>query len=229
MSEGKKAPSARTRVRRLSERGRYDRQCLLDVLGANAICHVALAVDGEPVVIPTLYWFDDERLYFHGSVASRLMRGSTGQKVCISIARLDGLVLARSAFHHSANYRSAVIYGIAEPVKETSAAEEVLRQMMATFFPDRWDQLRPVSLQELKATRVLSVALDEASVKVRTGPPADLKKDLRWPVWAGVVPIQTVIGAPVADAGAHAGGSPVPSVKGLRRLASGADDRPILP
>lgn len=198
-------PSDRVRVRRAHERGRYDRADVLRILDAGLHCHIAFLADGHPFVMPTMYWHDREHLYFHGARASRMIRAAEGQPVCVAVTHFDGLVLARSAFHHSANYRSVTIVGQAEPVEDADARMTQLERMMERLFPGRWPQLRPVRSQELKATRLLRVPLDEASAKIRVGPPVEDEEDLAWPVWAGLMPLRTDVLPPVPDAHVHDG------------------------
>jgi nitroimidazol reductase NimA-like FMN-containing flavoprotein (pyridoxamine 5'-phosphate oxidase superfamily) len=193
-------PSDRVRVRRTHQRGHYDRETILRILDDGLHCHIGFIVDGGPVVIPTMYWHDADHLYFHGSRASRMMRTAEGQPVCVTVTHLDGLVLARSAFHHSANYRSVTLFGMAEPVEDAADCMAQLESMMERLVPGRWHRLRPVSHQELKATRILRVSLAEASAKIRAGPPAEDAEDLGWPIWAGLLPLQTMALSPQADA-----------------------------
>jgi uncharacterized protein len=190
----------RTRVRRVPARGRYDRETIHAILDETLISHVGFAQDGEPVVIPMLHARVGERLYLHGSSASRLLRAlAAGAPVCVTATLVDGLVLARSAFHHSINYRSVVVFGTArlvEPQEERLAALELFTEKLV---PGRWPEVRPPSTQELKGTKVLSLPLDEASAKVRTGPPVDDDEDYDLPVWAGVLPMSTVVHEPEPD------------------------------
>ncbi len=199
---GAAAPSPFTRVRRLPERGRYDRDTLYAILDAGFVCHVGHLVDGRPVVIPTAYWREGDHLYFHGSSASRMLRTVSGDGIpcCVTVTHVDGLVLARSAFHHSVNYRSVMIFGTAEPVTEEGRKRAALRAFVERLVPGRWDTLRPMTDQEVKATTVLRIGLGEASAKVRTGPPKDDEEDYELPIWAGVLPLATMVGEPEPDA-----------------------------
>lgn len=190
------APSPRSKVRRLHEKARYDRQVIDAILDAMPVAHVGHIVDGFPVVTPTLQWRECDRIYWHGSSASRMQKRATDQPVCVTVTLLDGMVLARSGLEHSVNYRSVMVFGQAELVEGAKAKTDHLRTMMDQLFPGRWDQLRPITDQELKATRILSLPLTEASAKVSAGPPADPPQDQGWPVWAGVLPIQMVVGSP---------------------------------
>jgi nitroimidazol reductase NimA-like FMN-containing flavoprotein (pyridoxamine 5'-phosphate oxidase superfamily) len=177
-------PTARTRVRRLHQRACYDRKTVYGILDAGVMCHVGYVIDGQPYVTPTAYWRLGERVYWHGSSASRMLRRQAeGVPVCFTVALMDGLVLARSAFHSSMNYRTVMALGVAEE----------------RLTPGRWAESRPVTDQELKATTVLTLKLDEVSAKVRTGPPVDDEEDYGHPVWAGVVPLATTVGAPLDD------------------------------
>lgn len=198
-------PSARTRVRRVAQRGHYDRETLWAILDAAYVCHVAFAdgADGQGVhCIPTACWREGEHLYIHGSNGSRMLRlAATGAQVCVSVTHLDGLVLARSAFHHSMNYRSAVIYGAFEAVPDERKAA-ALDAFLERIAPGRKDAVRPGDASELAATTVLRIALDEAASKVRSGGPKDDEADLALPVWAGVLPLALTPRAQVAEAGA---------------------------
>ena len=191
----------RTRVRRLPARGVFDRAALYAILDEAFVCHVAFAVDGQPYAMPTGYARIGDALYVHGSAASRMVRQlSSGVDVCVTVTIVDGLVLARSAFHHSMNYRSAVVLGRARLVTERDEKLAALRGFTDHVVPGRWAELRPITDQELKGTAVLTLPIEEASAKVRTGGPLDDAEDLRWPVWAGVVPLTTTAGEPVSDA-----------------------------
>jgi nitroimidazol reductase NimA-like FMN-containing flavoprotein (pyridoxamine 5'-phosphate oxidase superfamily) len=194
-------PTERTQVKRLPKRGRYDRETVHKILDSGIVCHVGFNVEGQPYVIPTNYGRKDETLYIHGSAASRMLRTlSGGIPVCVTMTRLDGLVLARSAFHHSVNYRSVVILGTAKLVEEPAEKMEALRIFTEQVMTGRWDDVRQPTEQELKATTVLSIALEEVSAKVRTGGPVDDEADYTLPVWAGVLPFETIAQAPIPDA-----------------------------
>ncbi len=190
----------RTRVRRLPARAVTERAALDAILDEGLICHVGFVHEGSPVVLPTGYARDGDRLYLHGSSGSSMLRAlAAGGSVCIVVTLLDGLVLARSAFHHSMNYRSAVIFGVAKAVTDTEERTAALRRFTEHLVPGRWEAVRPPTAKELAATAVLAVALDEASVKVRNGPPIDDDEDLALPTWAGVLPLTMVPGEPVDD------------------------------
>jgi uncharacterized protein len=199
----------RTRVRRVPARGVFDRTVIYAILDEAFVCHVAFAVDGQPYAIPTGYARLGDALYVHGSAASRMVRQlSSGLDVCVTVTIVDGLVLARSAFHHSMNYRSAVVLGCARLVTDHEEKVAALRRFTDHVVPGRWAELRPMTDQELKGTAVLALPIEEASAKVRTGPPLDDPADLQWPVWAGVVPLTTTPGALVPDAHVMAGVPP---------------------
>jgi nitroimidazol reductase NimA-like FMN-containing flavoprotein (pyridoxamine 5'-phosphate oxidase superfamily) len=191
----------RTRVRRLPARGVFDRAAIHAILDEAIVCHVAFVVDRQPYAIPTGHARIGDALYLHGSAASRMVRQlAAGVDVCVTVTIVDGLVLARSAFHHSMNYRSAVVLGRARLVTGHDEKATALRRFTDHIVPGRWAELRPVTDRELKGTSVLALPIEEASAKVRTGPPLDDGEDLEWPVWAGVVPLVTTAGAPVPDA-----------------------------
>lgn len=190
----------RTTLKRLPKRGVYDRELVYRILDEGFICHVSFAVDGQPFVIPTGYARVGDQLYIHGSQASRMLRTlSSGIDVCVAVTLIDGLVLARSAFHHSVNYRSVVIFGRASIVEEREAKLAALFAFSEHVIPGRWDDVREPTEQELKATTVLALRLEEVSAKVRTGPPIDDEADYALKIWAGVLPLQLVAGAPIKD------------------------------
>jgi uncharacterized protein len=199
----------RTRLRRHSERGRTDRAELYEVLDAGMICHFGVVVAGSPVVLPTAYARRGDTLYLHGSSANRSIMAADGQPVCVTVTHLDGLVCARAAFSHSVNYRSAMVFGVATLVTDDAQRLAALRAVTEQLIPGRWEALRAPTRKELAATAVLSVPLAEASVKIRTGPPADDQADLAAGVWAGVVPIALAFGEPEPDAALRPG-TPVP-------------------
>jgi len=208
----------RTRLRRLPDRGRHDWETIHRILDEALVCHVGFEVDGQPYVIPTLYGRAGERLYIHGSAASRMVKGlERGIPVCVTVTLLDGLVLARSAFHHSVNYRSVLVLGRAEPVTDAKEKWESLRIISEHVVPGRWAEVREPNERELAATSVLRIALLEASAKVRLGPPKDDEEDLSWPVWAGVLPLCTTPGDPVPDPSGGAMAEVPGYVKGYKR------------
>ena len=190
------APSPRTRARRLQEKAAYDRSTIDAILDAMPVAHVGHIVDGFPVVTPTLQWREGDRIYWHGSAASRMQKRAAGGQVCVTVTLTDGMVLARSGLEHSVNYRCVMVFGQAEVVEGAEAKAAHLRTMMEQMFPGRWDQLRPITAQELKATRILSLPLAEASAKLSTGFATDPPEDRDWPVWAGVLPIRLTMGTP---------------------------------
>ena len=194
------AQTERTALKRLPKRGVYDRELVYRILDEGFICHVGFVNKSQPFVIPTGYARFDDKLYIHGSQASRMLRTlSTGIDVCVTVTLVDGLVLARSAFHHSMNYRSVVVFGQATVVDERAEKLDALRALSEHMIPGRWDAVRRPSEQELQATSVLVLPLAEVSAKVRTGPPIDDDDDYGLPVWAGVIPLRVVAGEPVAD------------------------------
>jgi len=185
------APSERTRVRRVPQRGAYDRPLIDAILDEALTCHVGLVSDAQPFVIPTIHWRIGDELYIHGSAASRMIeQGVSGAPLCITVTLIDGVVLARSAFHHSLNYRSVVILGRARAVTERDEKLAALTALVERFSPGRAERVRAPSEQELKATTLLSLPILEASAKVRRGGPIDDEKDLALPVWAGVIPLR---------------------------------------
>ncbi len=194
------APSPRTRVRRMPERAHYEPDTVAAIVDAAMICTVAFQIDGVVHAIPTLHWREGAHLYIHGAKASRMLKALTEGEACVTIALADGLVLARSAMHHSMNYRSVVIYGRFEAVTDPASKLASLRSFIDGLYPGRWDTLRPITDKELNATTLLRIALDEASAKVRDCGVKDDEGDLSWPVWAGVIPLRTVAGEPAAEA-----------------------------
>jgi uncharacterized protein len=193
-------PTDRTQVKRLPKRGVYDKAQVHAILDAGILCHVGFAVDGQPYVIPTGYVRVDDRIYIHGSPASRMLRTlDQAIDVCLTVTLIDGLVLARSAFHHSMNYRSVVVLGKAHPVTDPQEKVEALRSFVNHIVPGRWDEVRQPTERELQSTSVLALPLQEVSAKVRTGAPIDDEEDYMLPIWAGVVPLRTEPGEPIAD------------------------------
>ena len=193
-------PTTRTRVVRESMRGVYDRDTVNQILDEGLVCHVGFVVDGQPYVIPTVYGRDGDVLYIHGSVASRMLRNlQRGVAVCVTVTLLDGLVLARSVFNHSMNYRSVVVLGTATLVEDPAEKVAALRAVSEHAVPQRWDDARQPNEKELKVTSVLRIPIEEFSAKVRVGPPIDDEPDYSFPTWAGVIPFEVEYGAPVAD------------------------------
>ncbi len=193
-------PTDRTRVLREPHRGIYDRGAIYKILDEGFVCHVGFAVDGQPYVIPTLYARAGDAIYFHGSAASRMLRTvSEGVPVCVTVTLTDGLVLARSVFNHSMNYRSVVALGKAVLVDDSAEKREALRAFAEKILPGRWNEARQPNEQELKATSILRLPLAEVSGKMRIGPPLDDEADYALPVWAGVIPLRLAAGEPVRD------------------------------
>jgi uncharacterized protein len=185
----------RTRFKRLRERGSHGREDVHRILDEAPLCHVGYIIDGNPYVTPTVHWRTGERLYWHGSGASRFLRNAVGTQVCITCSFMDGWVLSRSAFFHSARFRSAMVFGKAKMVEGDEEKLKALHNFIENLFPGRWDALRPMKLEELKQTTILYVDIDEATAKVRVGYPND-PEDAGHPVWAGAVPIVQNIGTP---------------------------------
>lgn len=210
--------TARNRLRRRPDRGSHRMADLHEVLDAGLLCHVGYDFDGSPFVTPTAYWREGDFVYWHGSAASRMLKTQTGGvPVCFTVSHFDGLVLARSAFHHSVNYRSVMAFGTSEPVREADEKRRQLALFMERFAPGRWDQVRPPTARELRLTTVMRLSLDEAVLKTRSGPPKDDPADMTLDVWAGVLPIRTRAGRPVPDP-ALADGTAVP--RGLQKLVT---------
>jgi nitroimidazol reductase NimA-like FMN-containing flavoprotein (pyridoxamine 5'-phosphate oxidase superfamily) len=194
------APSARTRLVREADRAVYDRAAAYKILDEGFICHVGFVADGQPFVIPTGYGRVGDNLYIHGSAASRMLRRvDEGVPVCVTVTLLDGLVLARSIFNHSMNYRSVVILGTAVAVTDAQEKLEALRLLSEHILPGRWAESRQPNEKEIKATLVMRLPIEEFSAKVRQGPPVDDEEDYAFPTWAGVIPLEMVPGRPVND------------------------------
>jgi nitroimidazol reductase NimA-like FMN-containing flavoprotein (pyridoxamine 5'-phosphate oxidase superfamily) len=196
-------------VKRLSERGKYDRETVFSILDEGFICHVGFVVDGQPFVIPTGYARSGDTLYIHGSAASRMLRTlAGGVEVCVTVTLIDGLVMARSAFHSSMNYRSVVILGRAVPVEAPEEKRNALHAFTEHIARGRWNDIRQPTESEMKATLVLALPLEEVSAKVRIGPPKDDAEDYSLPIWAGVLPLTLVPGEPIPDPRLHDGLTP---------------------
>jgi nitroimidazol reductase NimA-like FMN-containing flavoprotein (pyridoxamine 5'-phosphate oxidase superfamily) len=205
-------PTQRTKVRRLSKRAVYDKAQVHAILDEGFLCHVGFTQDGQPFVIPTLYARSGETLYMHGSGASRMLKTlAQGVDVCVTVTLVDAYVLARSAFHHSMNYRSVTVLGRARLVAEEAEKMQALQVITDHIVPGRWDEVRGPNALEMKQTVVLALPLEEVAAKVRVGPPADDEEDYALPIWAGIVPIHTRLGEPVAD------GRVLPDVKTVER------------
>jgi uncharacterized protein len=205
------SPTERTQVKRLPKRGKYDSETVYKILDEAFVCHVGFVADGQPYVIPTNFGRVGDTLYLHGSAASRMLRTvSEGIPVCVTVTLVDGLVLARSAFHHSVNYRSVVILGTARLVSDPTEKMEALRLFTEHIMKGRWDEIRWPTEQEMKGTTVLALPLEEVSAKVRVGGPVDDEQDYSLPVWAGVLPLTTTTNAPIPDTRLKEG-TPVPN------------------
>jgi nitroimidazol reductase NimA-like FMN-containing flavoprotein (pyridoxamine 5'-phosphate oxidase superfamily) len=199
-------PTGRTTLKRLPKRGNFEREAVNKILDEGFVCHVGFIVEGRPVVIPTGYGRSGDKLYIHGSAASRMLKAlREGIDVCVTVTLLDGLVLARSAFHHSLNYRSVVIFGRARVVEDEDEKWEALRAFTDHVMRGRWEDTRQPNEKELRATMVLALPLLEASAKIRRGPPIDDEEDMMRPVWAGELPLKVTTGEPVADPQLKAG------------------------
>jgi nitroimidazol reductase NimA-like FMN-containing flavoprotein (pyridoxamine 5'-phosphate oxidase superfamily) len=195
------APSKRVEVKRAAERGHYDREIIDAILDEALFCHVGIiTAEGHPVVIPTIHARKGDTVFMHGSPASRLLRTmKPGAEICLTATLLDGIVVARSAFHHSMNYRSVVVIGTARIVDDPAEKLAALELVTDHVIPGRWAQCRPVTEKEIKGTLVAALALDEASAKIRTGGPVDDEEDYGLPIWAGVIPMEIIPGAPIPD------------------------------
>jgi len=193
-------PTPRTTVKRRAQRGVYDHATVLRILDEGLVCHMAFVVDGQPFVLPTAYARIDDHLYLHGSPSNRMLRtGKGGVGLCVTVTLLDGLVLARSAFHHSMNYRSVVLLGTATEVDDPAEKRAAFRALVEHVAPGRYDGVRPPTDDEITGTLVLRLPIAEGSAKIRSGPPIDDEDDYAWPVWAGVIPLAVRPGAPVPD------------------------------
>jgi uncharacterized protein len=194
------APTSRTTVHRKADRGAYDPALIRSIIDEGLVCHVGFVHDGSPVVLPTTHARVGGTLYLHGAAANRMLRSlRDGAEACVTITLVDGLVLARSAFHHSVNYRSVVVFGPVRAVEGRTEKLEALEALVERVQPGRWSEVRPPTDAELRQTLVVAVPLDEASAKVRTGPPIDDEEDYALSVWAGVVPVETRRLEPVPD------------------------------
>lgn len=189
----------RSRPRRMHERGRFDRETANAILDAMPMCHVGYLIDGKPIVMPTFQWREGNHVYWHASSAGRGVRNAEDNEVCLTVTILDGFVLARSGMHHSANYRSIMLFGKPTRVTDRDAKEAKLKNFVDGLFPGRWDTLRPINEQEAKATTILSLPIEEGSSKIRTGGAVDDEEDYELPIWAGVIPVSYSIGEVVPD------------------------------
>ena len=194
------APTPRTLINRYPARGNYERTTIEAILDEAMVCHVGFVVDGQPYVIPTIHARDGERVYIHGSPMSRMLReAAAGVPLCLTVTLHDGIVLARSAFHHSMNYRSVVVLGTAQQITDTAAKVAAMRVLVEHLMPGRWDEARQPTAGEIAGTIILELPLTEASAKVRTGGPIDAEDDYQLPIWAGVVPLTLTPGPPQRD------------------------------
>lgn len=204
------APSARTQLRRHPERGHFDFDTLAAIIDDAWVCHVSFMLDGTVHAMPTAHWRVGDYLYIHGARASRMLKALTDSDACVTLAQVDGLVLARSAFHHSMNFRSVVAYGRFEKVDDDAHKLATMQAFIDKVAPGRWGSLRPVSDKELNATTVLRLKLSEASAKIRSGGVKDDEADLTWPVWAGVLPLTLTAGTPVTEPDSQVADYPAP-------------------
>ena len=193
-----KAPTERTRVKRVNENAKYDEATIHAILDAQPMCTVSYVFKGNPYVTPTLQWREGNHIYWHGSAASRMLEACEETQVCVNVTLFDGMVMARSAFEHSCNYRSVMAFGTAHKVVDRDQKEARLKAMVEQLFPGRWDMLRAMKEKELKATTILGLELNEVSAKVRSGPPIDDEDDYGLPIWAGVIPLQ-IVALPAID------------------------------
>jgi nitroimidazol reductase NimA-like FMN-containing flavoprotein (pyridoxamine 5'-phosphate oxidase superfamily) len=221
-----KAPSPRTHVRRMPARADYERETIDAILDEGLVAHLGFAADEQPYVVPTLHARVGEQVYFHGSSASRTVRAlAAGAQMCLTVTLLDGLVLARSAVHHSVNYRSVVVLGqaraIEQPVEKMAAIEAFTERLI----PGRWGEVRGPTAKELKAIQVLALPLSEASAKLRVGPPVDDEQDYALDTWAGVIPLSTIAGEPAPDERLSAGISPSPAARAWVASRDGRSSR----
>ena len=190
----------KSRVKRVPKRAAYDRATVDAILDAGLLCHVGYVIDGEPYVTATCHWRHGDRVYWHGSAASRMLRTVTGGvPVCLTVSHLDGIVLARSGFHHSVNFRGVTLFGQAVKIEDPAEKLQALKDFTDRLTPGRWEELRETTDQELKGTTVCAMEIDEGSAKVRTGGPIDDEEDYDLNIWAGVVPVTTTIGPPIPD------------------------------
>ncbi len=206
-------PTARSKVKRLPDRGAYDRESVYAILDTAFIAHIAYVIDGQPYVTPTSFWREGDQLYWHGSSASRMLRAqSAGLPVCFTVTHVDGLVVARSGFHSSINYRSVMAFGTARRIEDIAAKTAALDAFVERLFPGRTGEIRRPNVQEIKAASVLGMTIEEAAAKVRQGPPKDDEEDYAAPCWAGVLPFVTRLAAPQPDPRLPAGRAVTPDL-----------------
>lgn len=224
---GRFEPTERTRLRRLSERGAYDRETIHAILDEALYCHLGVCLQGRPCVLPTIHTRIDDRLYFHGSPGNRLLRSlASGADACVVVTLLDGLVLARSVFHHSMNYRSVVVYGRGEAVEDPAEKRRALDALVEHVAAGRLADARPPNEREFRGTLVVSVPLEEASAKIRSGPPVDDEDDYSLDVWAGVLPLRLEPGEPEADPALNPALALPDYLTAYRRPAGGGEEQP---
>lgn len=193
-------PSDKTKVKRAPKRGFYDKKSIYKILDNNFICQIAFVHKGYPVIIPTIYGRSEDSIYIHGATVSRmLVELEKGLPISVNVNQTDGIVLARSAFHHSLNYHSVTLFSEAILVTNNEERDKALRIISDQIIPNRWEEVRAPSEKELKATKIIKIPITEASAKIRTGPPVDDKSDYDLPIWAGVVPMNTIFGEPISD------------------------------
>lgn len=214
-------PTERTSLKRAANRGSYDRATINAILDATLQCHVACVLDGRPIVTPVFHWRDDTHVYWHGAQKNRTMLAALAGEVCLTASRVDGLVLARSALHHAANYRSVMIYGQAVEIADHGRKVRQLEAFIEKLYPGRWDTLRPIKVHEVEATRILALPIDEASAKVRAAGPNEDPGDVDWPAWGGVIPLQLAALPPEPD-GHVQGGVSAPERYSLMRSILGS-------
>jgi nitroimidazol reductase NimA-like FMN-containing flavoprotein (pyridoxamine 5'-phosphate oxidase superfamily) len=207
------APTPRTRVKRHPERAHYDRETVFAILDAALMCHIGYVIDGKPYVTPTLFWREGEQLYWHGSSASRMLRTqAAGIPVCLTVAHVDALILARCAFRHSLNYRAVMAFGTAAIIDDPAEKAAGLNAFIERIYPDRTGIMRAIAPQELKATTLMGMTIETASAKIRSEGPLDLEQDYAADCWAGTVPVMQVMGAPIPDAKVPPRAAPGPEI-----------------
>jgi uncharacterized protein len=207
------APTPQTRVRRHPERAHYDRESVFAILDAALMCHIGYVIDGKPYVTPTLFWREGERLYWHGSSASRMLRSQAARiPVCLTVSHVDGLILARCAFRHSLNYRAVMAFGTAAIVDDPAEKEAGLNAFIERIYPGRTGIMRGILPQELKATTLMGMTIEDASAKIRSGGPLDLEQDYAADCWAGTVPIAMRMGVPIPDTNVAPRAAPGPEI-----------------
>jgi nitroimidazol reductase NimA-like FMN-containing flavoprotein (pyridoxamine 5'-phosphate oxidase superfamily) len=207
------SPTPRSRVKRHPERAHYDRESVFAILDAALMCHIGYVIDGQPYVTPTLFWREGERLYWHGSSASRMLRSQAkGIPVCLTVAHVDGLILARCAFRHSLNYRAVMAFGTASIIDDPAEKEAGLNAFLERIYPGRTGHMRAIAPQELKATSLMGMTIENASAKIRSGGPLDLEQDYAADCWAGTVPIAQHVGTPIPDPLVPPRAAPAPEI-----------------